>query len=107
MPENAILSKTMPRFAIAMIPTPERKGAGNDYFGATGLRVAAGKSGRVEIAPVADVPESIAFSQEDIRQQLHRILQSSLFVQSERLSRFLRFIVEHALAGNQKYLKDT
>ena len=41
-----------------------------------------------------------------IRQQLDRVLESKIFIQSDRLSRFLRFIVEHALAGNQDYLKE-
>jgi TolB-like protein len=41
-----------------------------------------------------------------IRQQLARIVQSSMFAQSERMSRFLRFIVEHAIEGNQAYLKE-
>jgi TolB-like protein len=41
-----------------------------------------------------------------IRQQLDRMLQSGVFVQSARLSRFLQFIVEHSLAGNETYLKE-
>ena len=34
-----------------------------------------------------------------IREQLSRILQSALFVQSNRQSRFLKYIVEATLAG--------
>jgi TolB-like protein len=34
------------------------------------------------------------------------MLQSPLFVHSERLSRFLRFIVEHVIGGTQNYLKE-
>jgi TolB-like protein len=41
-----------------------------------------------------------------IRQQLARILRSQGFVQSERISRFLRFVVEHALEGHQNQLKE-
>jgi TolB-like protein len=53
-----------------------------------------------------DRPENIAASEPTIRQQLARILQSTVFVRSERLSRFLRFIVEHVIGGNQDYLKE-
>jgi TolB-like protein len=41
-----------------------------------------------------------------IRLELARILQSGTFVRSERLRRFLRFIVEHVVAGNQDYIKE-
>ena len=44
-------------------------------------------------------------SPESVRAQLERILASSGFAASERPSRFLRFIVEQALEGNQ--LKET
>jgi TolB-like protein/tetratricopeptide (TPR) repeat protein len=40
-------------------------------------------------------------SPESVRTQLDRILGSSGFAGSERLSRFLRFVVEQALEGNQ------
>jgi TolB-like protein len=40
------------------------------------------------------------------RRQLARMLQSRIFVHSEKLSRFLRFIVEHVIDGNQKHLKE-
>ena len=42
----------------------------------------------------------------DIRRQLARMLQSRIFVHSEKLSRFLRFIVGHVIDGNQNYLKE-
>jgi TolB-like protein len=54
-----------------------------------------------KIAVVAGHSNALA-----IRQQLDRMLQSGVFVQSARLSRFLQFIVEHALAGNESYLKE-
>ncbi len=40
-----------------------------------------------------------------IREQLNRILQSALFVQSDRQSRFLKYIVEATLAGDAERLK--
>lgn len=42
----------------------------------------------------------------EIRQQLDRILQSPLFAQSDRLSRFLRYTVEHVVAGQDDSLKE-
>jgi TolB-like protein len=41
-----------------------------------------------------------------VLQQLDRIVQSKTFVQSEKLSRFLRFVVEHVLVGNPACLKE-
>jgi TolB-like protein len=54
-----------------------------------------------KIAVVAGHSNALA-----IRQQLDRMLQSGVFIQSARLSRFLQFIVEHSLAGNETYLKE-
>jgi TolB-like protein len=34
------------------------------------------------------------------------MLESQIFVHSEKLSRFLRFIVEHVMSGNQNHLKE-
>jgi hypothetical protein len=45
-------------------------------------------------------------SEEAVREQLSRILESSIFVQSERLSRFLRYTVETTLAGDSDILKE-
>jgi len=45
-------------------------------------------------------------SEEAVREELSRILESSMFVQSDRLSRFLRFTVEAALAGEAEMLKE-
>jgi TolB-like protein len=55
---------------------------------------------------VIDQSDTLAPPKTAIRQQLARIVQSTVFIQSERMSRFLRFIVEHALDGNQSYLKE-
>ena len=41
-----------------------------------------------------------------IRQELERIVRSPLFAQSERLSRFLRYTVEHVITGQDDSLKE-
>lgn len=56
--------------------------------------VALGKLPQKEISEIA------------IRQEVDRILQSPTFAQSERLSRFLRFTVEHVLTGSTDSLKE-
>src|SRR5215472_12086729 len=43
----------------------------------------------------------------DVRKQLDRILSSAAFVRNERLSRFLSFVVQHALGGNTDQLKES
>jgi TolB-like protein len=43
---------------------------------------------------------------EAVHQQLSRILRSRVFIQSERLSRFLQFIVEHVINGVEDRLKE-
>jgi hypothetical protein len=45
-------------------------------------------------------------SEEAVREELSRILESSIFVQSDRLSRFLRYTVETTLAGDADMLKE-
>src|SRR5271156_1465754 len=45
-------------------------------------------------------------SQQEVRAELDRLLQSALFLQSDRLGRFLRFAIENALAGNTELLKE-
>jgi TolB-like protein len=45
-------------------------------------------------------------SEQEVRAELARLLQSSLFAQSDRLGRFLRFAIENALAGNTDSLKE-
>src|SRR5262245_7966901 len=42
-----------------------------------------------------------------VRQHLERILESSGFVRNERMSRFLRFVVERHLEGKDQELKET
>jgi len=47
-----------------------------------------------------------AISEEAIRDELGRILESSMFTQSDRLGRFLRFTVETTLTGDAEMLKE-
>lgn len=76
------------------------------------LRCSAGGEGLVYPDPKktglvvnkGDVRETT--SEEAIRDQVSRILQSSMFIQSDRLSRFLRFTVERTLAGEGDRLKE-
>ena len=58
-------------------------------------------------SPVANHTTSKdAIPEQAIRDQLSRILESSMFIQSERLGRFLRFTVETTLAGEAGSLKE-
>ncbi len=54
--------------------------------------------------PDTDTSESL--SEEEVRAELDRLLRSALFLQSDRLGRFLRFAIENALAGNTDLLKE-
>jgi TolB-like protein/Tfp pilus assembly protein PilF len=45
-------------------------------------------------------------SEEAIREELKRLLESAIFAQSDRLARFLRFTVEQVLEGKQDALKE-
>jgi TolB-like protein/tetratricopeptide (TPR) repeat protein len=47
-----------------------------------------------------------AFSEDLIRAELARVLQSPIFALSDRLGRFLRFSVEHAISGSEDGLKE-
>jgi hypothetical protein len=55
---------------------------------------------------IAEFPSREDVSEEAIREQLSRIVESAIFAQSERLSRFLRFTVETTLAGGADQLKE-
>jgi TolB-like protein len=55
---------------------------------------------------VSDSSSKDTISEEAIRDQLARLLESSLFIQSARLGRFLRFTVETTLAGEAQRLKE-
>lgn len=58
----------------------------------------------IELAAGPDHPSQPSASQ--IRAQLARILESRIFVQSERLRRFLRLTVERTLAGKADQIKE-
>ena len=53
-----------------------------------------------------DTHTSEDLSEHEVRAELDRLLQSALFLQSDRLGRFLRFAIENALAGNTDLLKE-
>ena len=55
---------------------------------------------------VSEPKNNDTISEEAIRDELARILESSMFAQSDRLGRFLRFTVETTLAGEAQRLKE-
>jgi TolB-like protein len=59
-----------------------------------------------EYAVISEPTSEGEIAQEAIREELSRILESSLFIQSDRLGRFLRFTVETTLAGDAEMLKE-
>ena len=59
-----------------------------------------------EYAVISQTTSDNEISQEAIHEELSRILESSIFVQSDRLSRFLRYTVETTLAGEAETLKE-
>jgi TolB-like protein len=59
-----------------------------------------------DIAIASENLENTAVSEPEIQRQLARLLKSSIFIHSDRLNRFLRFIVEHVISGNQDHLKE-
>ena len=52
------------------------------------------------VRPSTGVPESL------VREQVDRILSNRLFQRSDRLSRFLRYVVEQSLSGRAAELKE-
>jgi TolB-like protein len=55
---------------------------------------------------LGDTYTSEDISKQEVRAELDRLLQSALFLQSDRLARFLRFAIDNALAGNTDVLKE-
>ncbi len=53
-----------------------------------------------ENVALPDLHTSENLSEQEVRAELDRLLQSTPFLQSERLGRFLRFAIENVLAGN-------
>jgi hypothetical protein len=56
---------------------------------------------------VSSKPLPLAPQHPGVREQLERVLKSAEFIQSERMRRFLRFIVEQSLAGELDMLKES
>ena len=65
-----------------------------------------GWGGYEEYAVISEPTSEGEIAQEAIREELSRILESSIFVQSDRLGRFLRYTVETTLAGDAETLKE-
>src|SRR5258708_2930445 len=59
-----------------------------------------------EHAAVSEPTSESEIDQEAVREELSRILESPVFIQSDRLSRFLRYTVETTLAGDAETLKE-
>ena len=59
-----------------------------------------------EYAVISEPTSEGEIAQEAIREELTRILESPIFVQSERLGRFLRYTVETTLEGDAETLKE-
>jgi hypothetical protein len=55
---------------------------------------------------LSDSRSGQTISEEAVREELSRILESSIFFQSDRLGRFLRYTVETTLAGDAETLKE-
>ena len=80
-----------------LMPPPSYAGVPNGFVD----RVVIGKT------LVASEPKNKeTISEQAIRDQVSRILESPLFIQSERLGRFLRFTVETTLAGEAGSVKE-
>jgi hypothetical protein len=59
-----------------------------------------------EYAVISEPTSEGEIDQEAIRAELSRILESPIFVQSDRLGRFLRYTIETTLAGDAETLKE-
>jgi hypothetical protein len=59
-----------------------------------------------DYAVISEPTSEGEIAQEAVREELSRILKSSIFVQSDRLGRFLRYTVETTLAGGAETLKE-
>jgi hypothetical protein len=59
-----------------------------------------------EYAAISEPISQGEIAQEAIREELSRILESPIFVQSDRLGRFLRYTIETTLAGDAGTLKE-
>jgi TolB-like protein len=80
-----------------LLPPPPYAGVRNGLVN----RVVTGKT-----LVASEATSKDAIPEEEIRNQLSRILESSMFIRSERLGRFLRFTVETTLAGEAASVKE-
>jgi TolB-like protein len=80
-----------------VLPPPPYAGVRNSLMD----RVVVGKT-----LGASEPTNKYAIPEQEIRDQLSRILESPLFIQSERLGRFLRFTVETTLAGEARSVKE-
>jgi TolB-like protein len=62
--------------------------------------------GYEQLSSDSDLEGNEAISEEVIREEVSRLLESSMFVQSERLGRFLQFTVMKTLAGEGEMIKE-
>jgi len=60
----------------------------------------------IHAATIPDAKQETSPSKLAIQQQLTRMLRSKIFIQSDKLSKFLRFVVEHVIEGNATCLKE-
>ena len=75
--------------------------------GYSGVRNGLANPHVIEKGFLASEPKSNETISEDaVRDELSKILENSIFVQSDRLGRFLRFTVEKTLAGEGEMLKE-
>jgi hypothetical protein len=85
----------------------------NPLFGTFGTigAIRSGSSNPIPTCSATILAESkprseVKIADETIREELSRMLESPIFVQSDRLARFLRFTVETTLAGQGEALKE-
>jgi TolB-like protein len=71
-----------------------------------GLRPTRTRPGAGTVARVLVHTRCVEPSADDIRRQLERILASGGFANAERMSRFLRYVVERSIAGESEQIKE-
>ena len=96
------LSASSPQLCHHLCPSDSRRQQRTDRERA---EVSSGK-GKNDAALASDSETEPQPSAAAVRQQLAMILQSKTFIQSEKLSRFLRFVVQHVIDGNPECLKE-
>jgi len=74
---------------------------------ATGLKWGFIPCVRVKSEDILGAMTPLAWNEQDALEQLARVLSSSGFVRNERMSRFLRFLVERRLQGRDDELKES